>query len=417
MIRLLIVDDVESTREHLRKLLGFETDIEVCGTADNGQAAVDAAQKLNPDVVLMDINMPVMDGIQATEKLAQILPATPVIIMSVQGERDYLRRAMQAGAREFLIKPFSYDELVAAVRRVHQLEQKKTGLVRESDLGGAEGSVRKERNRGRVIVAAGGKGGVGTSLVSMNLASGLRRMTGESVILVDLDLQFGDIGIMLNSDHSRTFVDLLNQNEQGKLLDDDVLDEILLEGPEGIRLLLSPPTPELADLVQIDHLRSLLARLKERFDYVIFDTACHLGELSLEVVEAADHIVLVTSASIPSLKDTKLMLNVLGSLNVPDSSIVLVLNHTDSTTGITRELTEKNLQFTVAADIPYEPRAIGESILKATPVVLSQEDTDISRAYMRLVEYVLPADLRSVVAAPAGNAQQDKKKQRKLFGK
>ncbi|MGC8460867.1 MAG: response regulator [Candidatus Dormibacteria bacterium] len=417
MIRLLIVDDVESTREHLRKLLGFETDIEVCGTADNGQAAVDAAQKLNPDVVLMDINMPVMDGIQATEKLAQILPATPVIIMSVQGERDYLRRAMQAGAREFLIKPFSYDELVAAVRRVHQLEQKKTGLVRESDLGRPDGTVRKERNRGRVIVTVGGKGGVGTSIVALNLAGGLRKMTGESVILVDLDLQFGDIGIMLNRDHSRSFTDLINQNEPGKLVDDDVLEEMLLEGPEGIRLLLSPPTPELADLVQIDHLRTLLARLKERFDYVLFDTACHLGELSLEVVEAADYIVLVTGASIPSLKDTKLMLNVLGSLHVPDTSIVLVLNHTDTTTGITKELTEKNLQFTVAADIPYDPRAIGDSIFKASPVVLSQEDTDISRAYMRLVEYVLPADLRSVVATPAAAGQQDKKKQRKLFGK
>src|SRR5580704_17571766 len=126
MIRILIVDDIPSTRDNLQKLLGFEDDIEVCGSAGDGKEAIDQAHKLRPDIILMDVNMPSMDGIQATEQLAQELPTSPVIIMSVQGERDYLRRAMQAGAREFLIKPFSHDELVAAVRRVYQLEQKKT---------------------------------------------------------------------------------------------------------------------------------------------------------------------------------------------------------------------------------------------------------------------------------------------------
>src|SRR5258708_38108420 len=125
MIRVLIVDDIATTLENLQKLLSFEDDIEVCGTASDGRQAVEEARRLQPDVVLMDVNMPVMDGIQATELMAQEVPASPVIIMSVQGERDYLRRAMQAGAREFLIKPFSGDELIASIRRVHQLEQKK----------------------------------------------------------------------------------------------------------------------------------------------------------------------------------------------------------------------------------------------------------------------------------------------------
>ena len=115
MIRLLIVDDIASTRDNLRKLLGFEEDIEVIGTAGDGKQGLEEAHRLLPDIVLTDVNMPIMDGIQLTERLAQELPASPVIIMSVQGERDYLRRAMQAGAREYLIKPFSHAELVAAI--------------------------------------------------------------------------------------------------------------------------------------------------------------------------------------------------------------------------------------------------------------------------------------------------------------
>ena len=124
-INVLIVDDISSTLDNLRKLLAFEDDIKVVATAANGREAVEQAKSLKPDVVLMDVNMPEMDGIQATEIMASETPGSPVIIMSVQGERDYLRRAMQSVAREFLIKPFSGDELIASVRRVHQLEQRK----------------------------------------------------------------------------------------------------------------------------------------------------------------------------------------------------------------------------------------------------------------------------------------------------
>src|SRR5919108_6386230 len=129
LIKVLIVDDIPSTLDNLQKLLSFEPDIQVVATATNGKEGIEQAKKLSPDIILMDVNMPIVDGIQATETLAQEAPNSPVIIMSVQGERDYLRRAMQSGAREFLIKPFSGDELIASIRRVYQLEQKKESFL------------------------------------------------------------------------------------------------------------------------------------------------------------------------------------------------------------------------------------------------------------------------------------------------
>src|SRR2546427_2161808 len=134
-IKVLIVDDIASTLDNLQKLLSFEPDIQVVGTAMNGKVGIEQAKKLAPDIVLMDVNMPIMDGIQATETLAQEVPNSPVIIMSVQGERDYLRRAMQSGAREFLIKPFSGDELIASIRRGYQLEQKKESFLAKTTAG------------------------------------------------------------------------------------------------------------------------------------------------------------------------------------------------------------------------------------------------------------------------------------------
>src|SRR3954462_15440245 len=124
-IRVLIVDDIPETRDHLTKLLGFESDVDVVGAAASGHEALTLATQLTPDVVLMDINMPDMDGIAATEKLSAQVPTTSVVMMSVQGEADYLRRSMLAGAREFLVKPFSSDELTASIRQVYTRERDK----------------------------------------------------------------------------------------------------------------------------------------------------------------------------------------------------------------------------------------------------------------------------------------------------
>src|SRR5207237_4236138 len=129
-------------------------------TAGDGKHGLEEAHRLRPDIVLTDVNMPIMDGIQLTERLAQELPASPVIIMSVQGERDYLRRAMQAGAREYLVKPFSHDELVAAIRRVYDLEQKKgTFIARTTAAAPAPQAVSSAP--ADVLLVFSGKGGVG----------------------------------------------------------------------------------------------------------------------------------------------------------------------------------------------------------------------------------------------------------------
>src|SRR4030067_2172320 len=116
-IRVLIVDDVAETRENVRKLLQFEADVEVVGTARSGKEGIQLSQELAPDVVLMDINMPDIDGISATETIRQKSPHIQVVILSIQGDQNYMRRAMLAGARDFLTKPPPGDEVISAIRR------------------------------------------------------------------------------------------------------------------------------------------------------------------------------------------------------------------------------------------------------------------------------------------------------------
>src|SRR5438552_10512838 len=139
-IRVLIVDDIPETRDHLTKLLGFEPDMLVVGAAASGREAIALATSLQPDVVLMDINMPEMDGITATERLSSAVPSAAVVMMSVQGEADYLRRSMLAGAREFLVKPFSSDELTASIRQVSAREREKLSRMSVVPAAAAAGS-------------------------------------------------------------------------------------------------------------------------------------------------------------------------------------------------------------------------------------------------------------------------------------
>jgi pilus assembly protein CpaE len=119
----LIVDDVEVTRQSLRRLLGFEADFEVVGEADSGRKGVEIAKRLQPNIVLMDINMPDMDGIEATAQLFKAAPRVAVVVVSVQADPAYVRRSMLAGARSFLTKPVDMNELYQTIREVHAANQ------------------------------------------------------------------------------------------------------------------------------------------------------------------------------------------------------------------------------------------------------------------------------------------------------
>jgi YesN/AraC family two-component response regulator len=123
-LRVLIADDIQETRRNTRLMLATIDDVEVVAIAANGLQAVELAKEHHPDIVLLDINMPQMDGLSAYRRIAQIHPDTGCIIISAEKDTTVLRAAMSIGVQEYLIKPFTGDELEKAIARVSERVQK-----------------------------------------------------------------------------------------------------------------------------------------------------------------------------------------------------------------------------------------------------------------------------------------------------
>jgi YesN/AraC family two-component response regulator len=119
-LRVLIADDVQETRRNTRLMLATIDDVEVVAIAANGVQAVNLAKEHYPDILLLDINMPEMDGLSAYRQIAQTHPDIGCIIISAEKDTSTLRTAMSIGVQEYLIKPYTIEELETAIARVYE---------------------------------------------------------------------------------------------------------------------------------------------------------------------------------------------------------------------------------------------------------------------------------------------------------
>jgi YesN/AraC family two-component response regulator len=134
-LRVLIADDVQETRRNTRLMLATIDDVEVVAMAANGVQAVDLAKEHYPDILLLDINMPEMDGLSAYRQIAQTHPDIGCIIISAEKDTTTLRTAMSIGVQEYLIKPYTIEELETAIARVYErVAQTRQKLVQAEQL-------------------------------------------------------------------------------------------------------------------------------------------------------------------------------------------------------------------------------------------------------------------------------------------
>ena len=382
-IRVLIVDDIPETRDHLAKLLGFEGDIEVVGSAASGAEALEQAGRLQPDVVLMDINMPDMDGITATERLSSEVPTASVVMMSVQGEADYLRRSMLAGAREFLVKPFSSDELTASIRQVYAREREKASRLVSAAGPAASTRTTRDADPGSIVALFSPKGGVGRTTVAVNMAIAAATELGKKVVLVDGSFQFGDVGVLMNlNPKNKSIADLVPELEAGG--EPESLDTFVINHSAGVGVLLAPPSPEMAELITPGGIKRVLERLRETNDLVIVDCSSYFNDTTLAILDVADVILTMLTLEITSIKNMRQFLEVADQLGYEPGKLRLVLNRADSTLGIRVSDVEHSIGRKVDHSIVSDGRSVVYALNRGVPFFLSNREAQVSQDILRL---------------------------------
>jgi pilus assembly protein CpaE len=388
-IRVIIVDDVSETRENVRKLLQFESDVDVVGMARTGKEAIQLSQELNPDVVLMDINMPDMDGITATEAIRSQQPAVQVVILSVQSDQNYMRRAMLAGARDFLTKPPMGDELISAIRRagaMAQSERSKSVQVQALPTAGSINTLMGyAAPKGKIVTVYSPKGGTGCTTLAVNLALTLHN-EDTRVALVDGNLQFGDVAVFMNEQGKNTVLDLAPRADE---LDPEIVEEVMLKhAASGIHILAAPSRPEYAEKVSSGQFSTMLEYLKQIYSYVVVDTASILTDVTLAAIDVSDILVLVTTQDIPSIKNCRLFLDLSQTMGMERNRILFVMNRYDKRINITPERVAENLKQEVSSVIPLDEATVMKAVNRGVPFVLESKNQPASRGIFSLAESV-----------------------------
>jgi pilus assembly protein CpaE len=386
-IRILIVDDNPETRENIRKLLQFESDVDVVGAARSGVEGLELAGETQPDVILMDINMPDMDGIQATEAIRKKIPFTQIVILSVQNDPKYMQRAMMAGARAFLSKPPTVDELISTIHQVGKMaaeEKAKIALVQklQSGSGGKFGAA---LTHGKVITVYGPKGGVGTTTIAVNLAVALQGPESK-VVIVDGNLQYGDVAVFHNEQPRNTILDLTPRANE---LDPEIIEEVLIvHEKSGVHILAAPPRPEMAEQVNPDQFIHVIKFLKTIYNYIIIDTETHLTETVISALDASDVIVLVVTQEIPAIKNAKSFLTLIDQFQIGRARVICIMNKNDKRISLLPERVGESLKQEIAAVIPLEEKIVVNSVNSGVPFMVDNKIQPIGKAISGLVETI-----------------------------
>lgn len=394
VITVVIADDIVNTREDVKRLLFFEEDIKVVGEAGDGEEAIRVVQELKPDIVLMDINMPGVDGITATEKITETVPQTAVIIISIQGEQEYLRKAMAAGASDYLIKPFSSQELAETIRRVYEKAKKRQDTLLRLQR------APEEVVPGQVVVLFGSKGGAGRSTLCCNLAVALCQEFKQRVTVVDLDIAAGDVAALFNLNLPGSIAELVRE----PVISEEVVNTYLATHLTGVKILGAIPSRE-EDFAEVAAgIPTVLEILKQDADYVLVDSPPVLNAAVARVLDLADQIIVVGQSDVVALRRLKADLEFLAMHQLGDK-IRVVLNNAAFEGGLRLQDVERTLGLTGVDVVAADPKTVQMAANKGIPFVTVSKGSRVAQDVIRLAE-------KFVAKEPAAKSEK-----RSLLGK
>jgi pilus assembly protein CpaE len=390
--KVLVVDDdlnIQRVLVFALKQEGYEVLV-----ASDGATGVEMAAEARPDLILMDVAMPKLDGYAATQQIRAAETEgrrVPIIMLTAEADVGQRVKGLRAGADDDIVKPFHPLELMARIKAL---------LARTG--GGAPAGASDAPTLGRLALFYGAKGGVGTTTIAINSAISLAREIGRRVSLVDANLQFGDLRVFLDLGlDTASIVNAISEPD----LDADLLRKLMVHHHTGMDLLLAPPTPEAADIV-MERQRSdpasisrLLGLLRRSYDYTLVDMAKNIDDFNLQLFDEADLIFVVMTADLSCLKNVRLVLETMDHLGYEKAKIQLVLNRSNAYTGINVSNAESALGRKIDYQVINEYRAAISALNSGEPFMSSRPDSPLGRSVSDFTKDI-DKELAAEVVAP-----------------
>lgn len=255
-----------------------------------------------------------------------------------------------------------------------------TALSRRLRSTGAEKPV--EEKLARIVTLFSPKSGAGKSVLAANLASGLSKLAGEKVLIIDLELQFGDMAFMLGLNPKRTIADLV-EHQTDKL---DVLKEYLVQHPAGFSVLAAPIKPEQSEMISSSHLRSILDGVRKHFDWIILDLHSFFQDLTINAMDIAEYIFMVMLPNMNHIKNMHICLKVMENLKYSPEKIKLTLNREGCQGARTRTEIENALKHKIDFGIHDDGGAVSRLIDKQKTLFETDEDSPYRADVLQIME-------------------------------
>jgi len=330
-----------------------------------------------PEVLIIGPDVPAEDALRLATVFDVQLPELSVILVG-ETDPDVVLLAMRAGIRDILSPASDPAQIRVLLERACQsyASRNRTAAIQNPDA-----------PRGLVIGVFSPKGGVGKTTIATNIAIGLGKVAPMSVVVVDLDLQFGDIasGLYLNPEH--TVTDAVSASASQDSL---VLKAFLTVHPSSIYALCAPRTPVEADSITPQQVSRLIAQLAEQFQYVVIDTAPGLPEIGLAALEQCTDVVWVSAMDVPSIRGLRSGLDILRRLDLLPETRHVVLNMADAKSGLSVQDVEATIGAPVDVSIPRS-KAVAYSTNRGIPVLQDARRDPAVKGLQQLVARFDPA--------------------------
>ncbi len=368
-IRVLLVEEPDR-RAELRKLL-LAAQLNVIDEAGFGSEAVTVAGQARPDVVVLSMEEPVVRPLKAIEGLLLSFPNLPIVVVSSLGDRDHLRKAMQAGARDYLVRPVRAQELRSAVAELYAAEVRRQSVL--------EGEAKRVVH-GDVLAVFAVKGGVGKTSLSVNLAAALAQQTRQRVGLLDLDLQLGDVAVALGIVPEHTIADVAASASR---LEPSLLHGMTFADPSGVHVLPAPLRPEEGEQISLEEIQRIVTVMAQTYDYVVVDMPPLITEATSSILDQATLVLLITTQDMLTLRRTKVALQVMRAWGYSQDKVKLVLNHAYSANGLAGGDVQQALDYPVYWSVPNDA-AVASALKVGRPLVVASPNSRAGRSVVDL---------------------------------